>query len=103
MSRSGWKYLSNMLSTSHDEMNALPTAVISCFPVSTAFLLTTVCSHGGIDFQSLRIANDSCAISPSSLLKRVAYSLSSQEVRERERRWLASVFCSWCTCDCCSK
>lgn len=92
VSRSGWKYLSKMFSTSHEEMNARPTAVISCFPVSTAFLLTTACRNLGICFHSLRILNDSWAINPSNLLNLVAYSLSSQDVRDTDKRWCARVF-----------
>jgi hypothetical protein len=93
-SKSGWKYFSKMFSTSQCEMNARPTAVISCFPVSTAVLLTTVCRNWGMAFQSFRIEKDSCAISPSKRLNRVPYSLSSQDVRDSERRWFARVFCS---------
>lgn len=85
-SRSGWKYLSNMFSTNQCEMKARPTAVISCLPVSTAVLLTTTCNHCGMVFQSLRMEKDSCAINPSNRLKRVAYSLSSQDVRESDKR-----------------
>jgi hypothetical protein len=65
--------------------------------------LTTGWSQGGIDFQSFRMEKESCAISPSSLLKRVAYSLSSHDVRDKDRRWFARVFCSWCTWVCWSK
>ena len=86
-SSAGWKKRSKSSSTSHREIHARPTAVISLVGVVVASLFTAGASHGGTERHSRRILKARLLMAPSSREKRLIYSLSSSDVRDWARRW----------------
>ncbi|KAJ0157594.1 hypothetical protein CTA2_12675 [Colletotrichum tanaceti] len=92
--RPGWKHLLKISSTIHLVMTARPTAVISCFPVLSASMLTNMSNHCGTVRQSFRMLNERLLIAPLRRLNLVMYSLSSRAVRDCDMRWFATAFCS---------